>query len=170
MRRKYEETYRLLWIYLNIEAKNLEAILQHYRVEFLETIMRLLIFEDVNFSISLNYIYNELRYLRWDKYLFMSLPQYLPNLRNLDLSHSKNLIEMPDLRGVPLLRDLDLEECIKIVRIDPFIGIPRVLISLSLKNCKNLVHNLSIFIGLRSPNLSGCSKLLNNNRLGQRPT
>ncbi|RDX70884.1 hypothetical protein CR513_49826, partial [Mucuna pruriens] len=35
-----KEIFRLLWNYLNIEAKNLETILKHYRDEFLETTMR----------------------------------------------------------------------------------------------------------------------------------
>ncbi|KAL2328014.1 hypothetical protein Fmac_021441 [Flemingia macrophylla] len=46
----------------------------------------------------------------------------LPNLRYLDLSYSESLIEMPYLTGVPRLRDLILQGCIKIMRIHPSIG------------------------------------------------
>ncbi|KAK7405064.1 hypothetical protein VNO78_06241 [Psophocarpus tetragonolobus] len=152
--------------------------------------LKLLILENVNFSGVLNHLSNELRYLSWDKYPFTSLPssfhsnqlvelilpysnikqlwkgtKYLPKLRSLNLKHSKNLIQMPDLKGVPHLTYLDLEGCLEIVRIDPSIGILKELVDLNLKDCKNLVHNLNIIFGLsslRCLDLSGCSKLLNN--------
>lgn len=87
------------------------------------------------------------------------LLQHLPNLKDLDLSHSQNLIEMPDLSGVPHLRNLNLQGCTKIVRIDPSIGTLRELVRLNLRNCKNLFLNLNIIFGLSSLvvlNLSGC--------------
>ncbi|KAL2328015.1 hypothetical protein Fmac_021442 [Flemingia macrophylla] len=92
----------------------------------------------------------------------------LPNLRYLDLSYSGWLIEMPDLTGVPRLRCLNLEGCIKIMWIHPSIGILRELVSLNLRNCKNLFLDLNIIFGLNSlesVNLSGCTKLLNNGLL-----
>ncbi|XP_029130731.1 disease resistance protein RPP2B isoform X4 [Cajanus cajan] len=97
--------------------------------------------------------------------------EYLPNLIRLDLNNSKNLTEMPDLRGAPRLKYLDLSGCIEIVRIDPSIGILRELVSLSLRNCKKLFINLNIIFGLNSLkglDLAGCSKLLNN-RLPKKP-
>ncbi|KAL5131084.1 TMV resistance protein N [Glycine soja] len=158
--------------------------------------LKLLVLKNVKFSGILNSLSNELTYLNWNNYPFTSLPssfhpdqlvelilpysiikelwkdtKYLPNLEILDLKYSKNLIEMPDLSGVPHLRDLDLEGCTKIVRIDPSIGTLRELVSLNLRNCKNLFLNLNIIFGLSSLvdlNLSGCSKLLNN-RLLQKP-
>lgn len=78
---------------------------------------------------------------------------------------------MPDLSGVPHLRNLNLQGCTKIVRIDPSIGTLRELDSLNLRNCINLFLNLNIIFGLSSLtvlNLSGCSKLLTN-RLLQKP-
>lgn len=99
------------------------------------------------------------------------LLQHLPNLKDLDLSYSQNLIEMPDLSGFPHLRNLNLQGCTKIVRIDPSIGTLRELDFLNLRNCKNLFLNLNIIFGLSSLkvlNLSGCSKLLTN-RLLQKP-
>lgn len=98
----------------------------------------------------------------------MFLLQCLPNLRNLDLRHSKNLIEVPDLSEVPRLTDLILEGCIQLVHIHPSIGILRDLRLLNLKNCKTLVLNLNILFGISSLeilNISGCSQLLNSKML-----
>ncbi|KAL2328007.1 hypothetical protein Fmac_021434 [Flemingia macrophylla] len=155
--------------------------------------LKMLILDELNFEGNLSYLSNELRYLSWNKYPSMCLPsnfhpdnlvelilhcsnvkqlwkgtKNLPNLRYLDLSYSESLIEMPDLTGVPRLRDLNLEGCIKIMRIHPSIGILRELHSLNLRNCKNLFLNLNIIFGLnslRSVNLSGCTKLLKNGLL-----
>nr|KYP34529.1 TMV resistance protein N [Cajanus cajan] len=159
--------------------------------------LKLLILQNVNFLGSLNYLSNELRYLSWHRYPFICLPsnfhpdnlvelilchsnlkqlwkgtKHLPNLICLDLSYSKSLIEVPDLTGVPRLRDLILEGCINITRIHPSIGILRELFYLNLTNCKNLFHNLNMFFGLKSLKmliLSGCSKLLNNRFLAILP-
>ncbi|XP_029126405.1 disease resistance protein RML1B-like [Cajanus cajan] len=158
--------------------------------------LKLLILDDVNSKGSLNYLSNELRYLSWERYPSTCLPsnfhpdnlielilhhsnlkqlwkgtKHLPNLIHLDLSYSKNLIEMPDLTGVPRLRSLFLIKCINITRIHPSIGILRELAYLVLEDCKNLFHNLNIIFGLKSLemlNLSGCSKLLNK-RLIKKP-
>ena len=98
----------------------------------------------------------------------MFLFQSLPHLRILDLSHSKNLIGVPDLSEVPRLTDLNLEGCIELLQIHPSIGILRELLSLNLNNCKKLVLNLNIIFGissLRTLSLPGCSKLHNSKML-----
>ncbi|KAK7405388.1 hypothetical protein VNO78_06645 [Psophocarpus tetragonolobus] len=103
----------------------------------------------------------------WDKKDFSSIMienKRLPNLRNLDLSHSKNLIEMPDLRGFPHLVCLTLEGCAEILKIHPSISMLRELTHLNLGDCKNLVVNLNVISGISSLthlNLKGCSRLLN---------
>jgi len=94
--------------------------------------------------------------------------QCLPNLRILNLSHSINLIGVPDLSEVPRLTDVNLEGCIKLVQIHPSIGILRELLSLNLNNCKKLVLDLNIIFGISSLRrlfLSSCSKLLNSKML-----
>jgi len=94
--------------------------------------------------------------------------QSLPHLRILDLSHSKNLIGVPDLSEVPRLTDLNLKGCIELLQIHPSIGILRELLSLNLNNCKKLVLNLNIIFGissLRTLSLPGCSKLHNSKML-----
>ncbi|RZB75669.1 putative WRKY transcription factor 19 [Glycine soja] len=151
---------------------------------------KLLILENVTFLGTLNYVSNKLRYLSWDRYPFKSLllsfhlkqlvelflpcsnikqlweaTKCLPNLRTLDLRHSKNLSQMPNMRGVPHFEKLTFEGCIKIDQIDPSISILIEHTLLNLKNCKNLVLNLNIIFGLNSLQvleLSGCSKILNN--------
>nr|KYP67734.1 TMV resistance protein N [Cajanus cajan] len=188
----------------NKVAKNLEAIvIEQHPPEFQETTLpanalskmnhlKLVILQNGNFSGSLDYLSNELRYLYWDEYPSRCLPSsfypekivelllpcsnikqlwYLPNLIRLDLRYSKNLTKMPDLRGVPRLRYLNLCGCIEIVWMDPSIGILRELVFLSLRNCKKLLIDLNIIFGLNSLevlDLAGCSKLLNT-RLLKKP-
>jgi Leucine-rich repeat (LRR) protein len=84
---------------------------------------------------------------------------------HIDLSHSKNLIMMPNFLEIPNLELLNLEGCIKLEQVDPSISILRRLSKLNLKNCTNLVSIPNNIIGLSSLkdlNLSGCPKLLNN--------
>jgi len=69
--------------------------------------------------------------------------QHLPNLRNLDLSHSKNLIKMPHFGEFPNLERLDLEGCIKLMELDPSIGLLTKLVYLNLKDCKSIISLLS---------------------------
>ncbi|CAJ2630903.1 unnamed protein product [Trifolium pratense] len=155
--------------------------------------LKLLMLWNLNFSGSLNFLSSELGYLCWDKYPFSCLPSSfepdklvelilphsnirqlwegtkpLHNLTRIDLSHSKNLIMMPNFSMIPNLEWLDLEGCIKLVQIDPSIGILRRLFKLNLKNCKNLISIPNNIIGLSSLkhlNISGCPKLLNNQLL-----
>lgn len=71
---------------------------------------------------------------------------------------------MPSFREIPNLEWLDLGGCIKLVQIDPSIGILRRLAKLNLKKCINLVSIPSSIFGMSSLkhlNLSGCPKLLN---------
>ncbi|KAK8464138.1 hypothetical protein PHAVU_011G136130 [Phaseolus vulgaris] len=178
-----------------IEQHQEEFLQRRIKVDALSKMNRLelLILHNVNCFGTLNYISSELRYLFWDYFPFMSLPstfhldqlvelilhhsnikrlwvgkKCLPNLRTLDLCHSKNLIEVPDLSEVPRLTDLILEGCTEIIQIDQSIGFLRELQYLNLKNCKKLFLNLNVIFGLsslRSLILSGCSKLLNSKML-----
>ncbi|XP_027909543.1 disease resistance protein TAO1-like isoform X2 [Vigna unguiculata] len=155
--------------------------------------LELLILKNVQCFGTLDCISNELRYLKWNHFPCMSFPstfhpdqlvelilrhsnikqlwegkKCLPNLRNMDLSHSKNLIEVPDLSEAPRLKNINLGGCIQLVQIHPSIGILRELQHLYLNNCKNLVLNLIILFGissLKTLDLSGCSKLLNSKML-----
>ncbi|XP_045788675.1 disease resistance protein RUN1-like [Trifolium pratense] len=152
--------------------------------------LRLLIFGDIIFKGNLSYLSNELRYVEWFWYPFEYLPpcfhpnqlveltlrhsclkqlwkdkKYLPNLRRLDLTYSKNLRKMPDFGDIPNLEELDLTGCIKLVEIDPSIGVLKKLYYLSLKDCKNLVNIPNNIFGLTSLqylNLSGCPKMNKN--------
>ncbi|XP_061361230.1 disease resistance protein RUN1-like [Gastrolobium bilobum] len=152
--------------------------------------LRSLILYGVNFSGSLNYLFDKLRYVEWRKYPFMYLPssfqpdelvglclmhssikqlwdgkKHMPSLIRLDLSHSKNLTKLPDFGELPNLEQLTLEGCTELVEIDPSIGLLRKLARLILKNCKNLLSIPDNIVGITSLtylNLQGCSKLFNN--------
>jgi len=74
---------------------------------------------------------------------------------------------MPDFGEMPNLEELNLKDCIKLVQIDPSIGVLRKLVFLKLKDCKNLVSIPNNILGLSSLkylNFSGCSKVFNNPR------
>ncbi|XP_061368862.1 disease resistance protein RUN1-like isoform X2 [Gastrolobium bilobum] len=166
----------------NKEAENLEAIVmpKYPSYKYRETTMRvdalskmshlkLLILWNMNFSGSLTYLSNELGYLCWDKYPFTCLPSnFQPDkLVELKLPNS-SIKQLWEGIKVPNLERLTLEGCIKLVQIDPSIGILRKLTDLDLKNCKNLVsipNNIFYLSSLGTLNLSGCSKLFKNQLL-----
>ncbi|KAK4851061.1 hypothetical protein QYF36_012158 [Acer negundo] len=97
--------------------------------------LRLLKISNVDFSEDIEYLSNELRFLKWPKYPSTSLPsnfqpqklfelnlchsriKYLwkdmkvfPKLKTIKLSYSHNLIETPDFTMVPNLEILDVED------------------------------------------------------------
>ncbi|XP_057448736.1 disease resistance protein RUN1-like isoform X2 [Lotus japonicus] len=157
--------------------------------------LKLLIFKDenVNFLGSLNHLSNELGYLHLKNYPFKCLPpsfqpdklvelimprssikqlwegtKPLHSLKRMNLSDSRSLIKLPDFTEAPNLESLNLEGCIKLVRINESIGTLRKLVGLNLKDCINLVSIPSSIFHLSSLEglyLSGCSKLLRNNLL-----
>jgi Leucine-rich repeat (LRR) protein len=67
------------------------------------------------------------------------MSQYLPNLRFLNLSHSRKLEKIIDFAEFPNLEWLNLEGCINLVELDPSIGLLRKLVYLNLDDCYNLV-------------------------------
>ncbi|XP_058730452.1 disease resistance protein RUN1-like isoform X2 [Vicia villosa] len=155
--------------------------------------LRLLILNGVNSTENLTSLTNELRYVEWDKYPFKYLPsifqpnqlvelilrysnikqlcednKYFSKLRSLDLSYSKNLIKMPDFRDIPHLEQLSFEGCVKLVKMDPSIGVLKKVVFLNLKDCKNLVsisNNIFSLNSLEYVNLSGCPKVFKNQGL-----
>jgi len=95
------------------------------------------------------------------------MSQYLPNLRRLDLSHSRNLEKIIDFREFLNLERLNLEGCINLVELDPSIGLLRKLVYLNLDCCYNLVSIPNSIFGLTSLeglNMRGCVKAFNNSR------
>ncbi|KAK0602127.1 hypothetical protein LWI29_030577 [Acer saccharum] len=149
--------------------------------------LRLLKIGNVDLSEDLEYLSNELRYLKWHGYPSNSLPsnfhprklfaldlchsriKYLwkgmetfERLKTIKLSYSHNLIETPDFTRVPNLEMLDLEGCTRLHKVHDSIGLLQRLITLNLKGCKNLVSfpsNVSCLKLLKILNLQGCSKL-----------
>ncbi|KAF5471286.1 hypothetical protein F2P56_011729 [Juglans regia] len=106
---------------------------------------------------------NELRFLEWPGYHLKTLPSsfpqknltvlrmsrsrikqlwkgsmVLPNLKFFDLSYSKNLIETPDLTGVPNLETIYLLGCRRLCELHPSIGSLKKLYFLLLDKCSSL--------------------------------
>ncbi|KAL3016967.1 hypothetical protein AAZX31_06G246300 [Glycine max] len=138
------------------------------------------------FSGNLNYLSNELGYLYWKRYPFNLLPpcfqphklvelnfcgskikqlwegrKPLPNLRLLDVSNCKNLIEVPNFGEAPNLASLNLCGCIRLRQLHSSIGLLRKLTILNLKECRSLT-DLPHFVqglNLEELNLEGCVQL-----------
>ncbi|XP_058733732.1 uncharacterized protein LOC131605388 [Vicia villosa] len=156
--------------------------------------LRLLIINNEKVSGSLNCLSIELRYIEWNEYPFMYLPssfqpnqlvelilkdssirqlwegkKNLPKLKILDLSHSKNLIKLPNFGEFPNLERLNLEGCIKLVQLDPSIELLKKIVSLNLNGCKSLgsiPNNIFGLNSLKDLNMSGyCFRDFNNTRL-----
>nr|XP_023882249.1 disease resistance protein TAO1-like [Quercus suber] len=112
---------------------------------------------------GLNYLSNELRVIDWYGYPLESLPtSFQPNklvelrmhcsdikqlwkgimilneLKLIDLSDSQNLIEIPDLSGVPNLKQLILQRCTRLYKIHASLGDLKIL-----KKFPEVVGNMS---------------------------
>lgn len=85
----------------------------------------------------------------------------LQKLRFIDLSHSKDLIRSPDFSMLPNLEELVLEGCTELVEVHPSMGQHKKLVTMNLRNCKNLKvlpHRLEMD-SLEKLLLTGCSKV-----------
>ncbi|XP_062012758.1 TMV resistance protein N-like [Rosa rugosa] len=107
---------------------------------------------------------NALRYLCWPEYPLKSLPskfsldnlvellmphsqlqrlwnesqQILKNLRRIDLSDSKQLVEVPDLSKSVNIKSIDLRGCTRLVEVPPYFQNLPKLTSLNLGHCSSL--------------------------------
>lgn len=93
--------------------------------------------------------------------LFRSFLQQLVNLKYMDLSHSKQLTEIPDLSLASNIEKLNLDGCSSLLEIHPSIKYLNKLAILSLRHCK-CIKSLPTSIHLESLKqlfLSGCSNL-----------
>ncbi|KAJ4850926.1 hypothetical protein Tsubulata_044425 [Turnera subulata] len=149
--------------------------------------IRFLELHDVHLSSQLQFLSNELRFLKWDGYPLKSLPPsfkpenlvelklyhsqieelwkgplHLGKLKVINLSHSKNLIKTPSLGGFPSLQKLNLEGCLKLYGIHHSIGDLKHLVTLNLKDCQNLPYlpeSICRVTSLQELHLRGCTKL-----------
>jgi Leucine-rich repeat (LRR) protein len=82
-------------------------------------------------------------------------------LKRISLSHSKKLIETPDLSGVQNLEELELEYCTRLSKVHSSIGFLRRLKGLYLQGCKRLkrLPNEICLESLEVLNLTRCSRL-----------
>jgi hypothetical protein len=82
------------------------------------------------------------------------------------------LVKILDFAGFPNLEWLNLEGCVKLVELDPSIGLLRKLVYLNVKDCENLVSLPNSIFGLSSLkdlNMCGCSKLFDDSRHLKKP-
>ncbi|CAA7054870.1 unnamed protein product [Microthlaspi erraticum] len=129
---------------------------------------------------------DELRLLHWEYYPLKYLPQKfnpenlvevnmpysnmekiwqrqknLGKLKNIKLSHSRNLNDVMMLSEAMNLEYIDLEGCTSLVDVSKSIPLSGKLVSLNMKDCSHL-RTLPAMLGLtclRLLNLSGCSEL-----------
>uniref|UniRef100_A0A2N9FV84 TIR domain-containing protein n=1 Tax=Fagus sylvatica TaxID=28930 RepID=A0A2N9FV84_FAGSY len=129
---------------------------------------------------------NDLRILDWSEYPSKSLPSSFEayelcqlhllrsnierlwigmkichQLKFIDLTDSSNLIEIPDVTGIPNLEKLILERCSNLQELHPSTRIHKKLIFLNLKWCKKLSRLPSKFEmkSLKTLYLNGCSNV-----------
>ncbi|XP_050367143.1 disease resistance protein RPV1-like [Argentina anserina] len=149
--------------------------------------LRYLKIENANLPNGLEYLPNSIRILCWTRYPLQSLPadfrprqlfeltlchsflkhvqigtEIFCKLKSINLSHSLNLVNTPNLKDMPYLEILCLQGCIRLCELDQGIEVLERLTVLNLKDCKNLVHFASSVRGLKSLevlDISGCSKL-----------
>ncbi|KAL0792995.1 hypothetical protein Bca101_064372 [Brassica carinata] len=85
----------------------------------------------------------------------------LPCLKEMDLSYSHDLIEVPDLSKATNLEELVLRDCYSLMKLPSSIPHPNKLMKLDLTSCRNL-ETIPIGISLKSLKrlyLDGCSRL-----------
>ncbi|KAK9943870.1 hypothetical protein M0R45_009462 [Rubus argutus] len=122
----------------------------------------------------------ELRYLYWYGYPLKSLPsQYFPenlvelhlpnsqvkqlwdnvqnlgSLKNLNLSDSQHLTQVPDLSGSPNIERIDLSWCTSLVEVPSYFQNLENLTSLDLEECRNIKIFRELPCNLEVLNLSG---------------
>ncbi|KAK7350579.1 hypothetical protein VNO77_09355 [Canavalia gladiata] len=93
---------------------------------------------------------------------FWKKPQLLKELKILNLSHSKNLMETPDFSKLPNLEKLILKDCPNLRKVHQSIGGLSNLLLINLKDCTNLGNIPRITYKLKSVKtliLSGCLKI-----------
>ncbi|KAK7405137.1 hypothetical protein VNO78_06335 [Psophocarpus tetragonolobus] len=95
---------------------------------------------------------------------FSTIPNdnlHLHNLKSLDLSFSKNLIELPDFGDALNLEELYLQGCKQLKQIHPSIGHLKKLLYVYLVGCQSLTNipHIGGAINLRDLYLQGCVKL-----------
>ncbi|KAF2561297.1 hypothetical protein F2Q70_00017957 [Brassica cretica] len=157
-------------------------------LRFLKLYSRLRLYREVKLQLhgNFNYLPPKLKLLHWDEFPMRYMPSKfrpenlvelimedskleklwegiltLPCLKEMDLSGSQNLIEMPDLSKATNLETLKLRNCYSLVKLPSSIPHPNKLTTINLKNCRNL-ETIPIGISLKSLdvlNLYGCSML-----------
>ncbi|XP_061996496.1 probable WRKY transcription factor 19 [Rosa rugosa] len=109
-----------------------------------------------SFSGDIDYLSNQLRWLDWPECSLQCFPSdfHAKKLVNLDISESRgitrlwegpklrgceSLTELPDLSGIPNLKELDLYGCTSLVSIPDSIRFLHNLVNLYVHDCSNLI-------------------------------
>ncbi|CAA7058264.1 unnamed protein product [Microthlaspi erraticum] len=89
--------------------------------------------------------------------------QPLRNLKKMDLSYSKNLMELPDISSATQLVELNLMGCSSLMELPSSIGNAINLLDVNLSGCSSLLElpsSIGNAVNLVEFNLSGCSSLV----------
>ncbi|XP_049346823.1 TMV resistance protein N-like [Solanum verrucosum] len=134
---------------------------------------------------SIEFLSNNLQWVYWEQYPWVSLPdnfkpqrlvhlylgwsllhdlwtkrKLLPCLRWLDLSFSDRLMQTPNFTGMPNLECLNLKRCRSLKKVHPSLGNCKKLNKLSLYRCKSLERFPCVNVeSLEHLDLEGCLKL-----------
>ncbi|KAH0661333.1 hypothetical protein KY284_026264 [Solanum tuberosum] len=135
---------------------------------------------------SIEFLSNNLQWVYWEQYPWVSLPdnfkpqrlvhlylgwsllhdlwtkrkELLPCLRWLDLSFSDRLMQTPNFTGMPNLECLNLKRCRSLKKVHPSLGNCKKLNKLSLYRCKSLERFPCVNVeSLEHLDLEGCLKL-----------
>ncbi|XP_040374917.1 disease resistance protein RPV1 isoform X2 [Rosa chinensis] len=102
----------------------------------------------ISFSGDIDYLSDQLRWLDWQECPLQSFPSDFNanRLVNLDISWSCGITrlwegrkELPDLSGIPNLKELDLSGCTSLVEVPDSIGLLDKLVTLTADGCSNLI-------------------------------
>ncbi|KAG2670506.1 hypothetical protein I3760_14G088500 [Carya illinoinensis] len=104
------------------------------------------------------------------KQLWMGLMVF-DNLKYLNLSHSNNLIETPDLSGAPKLEIIDFSDCTCLCKVHPSIKVLKLLQKLRLSGTriKQLWKGLAVLNNLKYLDLSDSENLIETPKLTEAP-
>ncbi|GJU17426.1 NB-ARC domains-containing protein [Tanacetum coccineum] len=167
---------------------SLENSIQNVHIDYVEQMFKSKPPKEskINYSGSLDFLSNELKFLYWhgcpfefqpsnfypEHIVFIDMshshikkiwatPLCFGRLKVMKLSHCRNLTSTPDFTEIPNLEELILEGCVHLLEVHPSIRMLNKLVALNLRNCTRLASFpcKEEMDSLRVLILSGCLKV-----------